>query len=58
MCTGYYLPKVEVKDYSVKIDDRNIFHQPIKDHIKTYENRKIATSQGDDYTTGCLLGYS
>ena len=25
---------------------------------KTYENiRKIATGQGDDYTTGCLLDY-
>ena len=25
---------------------------------KTYENiRKIATSKGDDYTTGCLLDY-
>ena len=24
----------------------------------TYEkNRKIATGQGDDYTTGCLLDY-
>ena len=27
--------------------------------LKTYENiRKIATGQGDDYTTGCLLDYS
>ena len=27
--------------------------------IKTYENiRKIATGQGDDYATGCLLDYS
>ena len=27
--------------------------------IKTYENiGKIATGQGDDYTTGCLLDYS
>ena len=27
--------------------------------IITYENiRKIATGQGDDYTTGCLLDYS
>ena len=27
--------------------------------IKTYENiRKIATGQGDDCTTGCLLDYS
>ena len=26
--------------------------------IKRYENiRKIATGQGDDYTTGCLLDY-
>ena len=26
---------------------------------KTYKNiRKIATGQGDDYTTGCLLDYS
>ena len=26
---------------------------------KTNENiRRIATGQGDDYTTGCLLGYS
>ena len=25
---------------------------------KTYENiRRIATGKGDDYTTGCLLGY-
>ena len=27
--------------------------------LKTYENiRKIATGQGGDYTTGCLLDYS
>ena len=26
---------------------------------KTYENsRKIATGEGDDYTTGCLLDYT
>ena len=30
------------------------FDHPINNSIKTYENiRKIATSQGDDYTTGC-----
>ena len=27
--------------------------------MRTYDNiRKIATGQGDDYTTGCLLDYS
>ena len=33
-----------------------IFHQPVKNDKVTYENiRKVATGQGDDYTTGCLL---
>ena len=43
----------------VMIDDKNVFDQPINYNFKTYENiRKIATGQGDDYTTGCLLDYS
>ena len=55
----YYLPKVEIKDYNVMIDGKNLFDQPINSMTKTYENiRKIATGQGDDYTTGCLLDYS
>ena len=54
----YYLPKVEIKNYSVMIDGRNVFDQPINSMSKTYENiRKIATGKGDDYTTGCLLDY-
>ena len=41
------------------IDGKNFFDQPINSKLKTYENiRKIATGQGDDYTTGCLLHYS
>ena len=41
------------------IDGRNYFDQPINSMNKTYENiRKIATGQGDDYTTGCLLDYT
>ena len=41
------------------IDGKNFFDQPINSMTKTYENiRKIATGQGDDYTTGCLLDYS
>ena len=55
----YYLPKVEIKDYSVMIDGRNFFDQSINSMNKTYENiRKSATIQGDDYTTGCLLDYT
>ena len=40
------------------IDGKNVFDQPVKNDEVTYENiRRIATSQGDDYTTGCLLDY-
>ena len=55
----YYLLKGEIKGYNVIIDGRSVFYQPINSMTKTYENiRKIATGQGDDYTTGCLLDYS
>ena len=40
------------------INGENFFDQPIKNNKITYDNiRKIATDQGDDYTTGCLLDY-
>ena len=40
------------------IKGKNFFDQPIKNNKVTYENvRKIATGQGDDYATGCLLDY-
>ena len=40
------------------INGENFFDQPIRDNKVTYEKiRKIATGQGDDYTTGCLLDY-
>ena len=40
------------------INGENFFDQPIKNNKVTYDNiRKIATGQGDDYATGCLLDY-
>ena len=57
--SGYYLPNVKIKDYNIMINGENFFDQPIKSNKVTYENvRKIATGQGHDYTTGCLLDYS
>ena len=54
----YYLRNVEIKDYNFVIDGKNFFDQPVKNNKTTYENiRKIATAQGDDYTTGYLLEY-
>ena len=41
------------------IDGKIFFDQPINSDLKTYENiRKVATGQGDVYTTGCFLDYS
>ena len=54
----YCLPTVEIKDYNIVINGENFVDQPIKNNKITYDNiRKIATGQGDDYTTGCLLDY-
>ena len=40
------------------INGEKFFDQPIKNNKITYENiRNIATGQGDDYATGCLLDY-
>ena len=37
---------------------RNIFDQPIKNYIKTYNMAKISIGQADDYITGCLLDFT
>ena len=56
--TRYFLPTEEIKDYNVMIDGKNFFDHPVKNDLRKDENiRKIATSQGGDYTTGCLLEY-
>ena len=40
-------------------DGKHVFGQQVKNKKVTYKNiRKIATGQGDDYTTGCLLDYA
>ena len=40
------------------IDRKNVFDHSVKNNKATYDNiRKIATGQGDDYTTGYLLDY-
>ena len=41
------------------IDGKNVFDQPEKYKLMSYDNiQKIATAQGDDYTTGCLVDYN
>ena len=47
-----------MKNCNVVIDGQNFFDQSIRINLITYNIRKIATDQGDDYTTGCLLDYN
>ena len=55
----YYIPNVEIKDYNVMINGKNVFDQPVKNDKVTYKNIiKIAIGQRDDYTTACLLDYT
>ena len=39
-------------------DGRNFFDEPVKTNLRAFDNIwKIATGQGDNYATGCLLDY-
>ena len=54
----YFLPRIDFTNYNVLVDGRNFYDQPINDQIKKYDEiRKLGKGKGDDYTTGCLLGY-
>ena len=55
----YFLPRLEIKNYNIKIDGRNFYDHSINDSIKQYDEiRNISTGQGDDYTTRCLLDFA
>ena len=41
------------------IDEQKFFDQLVRNNLRTYDSiRKIATDQGDDNITGCLLDYN
>ena len=52
----YYVPKVEIKDFSVLIDGKPFFAIPVKNKEEAYE-AIIGMSKNNDYTTGNLLDY-
>ena len=54
----YFLLTIEITDYKVVIDGRNFFDQPVNNDLRTYNNiRKIAFTQGNDYTIDYLIDY-
>ena len=42
--TGYFLLKVEIKDYNIMTERQNAFDQPVRNDLKPYDNiQKIVT---------------
>ena len=55
----YFLPRLKIENYNIKIEGKDFYDQPVNDSIKQYdEMRKVLTGEGDDYTTGCLLNFA
>ena len=54
--SDYYLPNVEVKDFTVLIDGKSFFDLPVKNEEEAYEEI-IERSNDSDYTTGNLLDF-
>ena len=45
------LPSMFSSNYrNVMIDGKNVFDQPVKNDVRTYNIKKIATDKGNDYT--------
>ena len=53
----YYVPKVQIKDFNVLIDGKNLFNLLIKNEEKAYK-KIIEMSNNNDYTTGNLLDFA
>ena len=52
----FYLPKVQIKDFNVMIDERPFFHQPVKNEEEAYD-KLIEITRNNEYKTGNLLDY-
>ena len=51
----YFVPKVQIKDFSVLIDGKSFFDVPVKNEEEAYE--KIIDMSNNDYTTGNLSDF-
>ena len=53
----YYVPKIQIKDFNVLIDEKRFFDLSIKNEEEAYE-KNIEMSNNNDYTTGNLLDFA
>ena len=55
--SDYYVPKVEIKDFNVLIDEKWFYDLPVKPEEEAYE-KSIEMSNNNDYATGTLLDFA
>ena len=55
--SNYYVPKVQINDFSVLIDGKGFFDLPVKNEEEAYE-KIMDMSNNNDWTTGNLLDYA
>ena len=55
--SGYYIPNVEIKEFNVLIDRKNLFDLPVKNEEEAYE-KIIDMSNNNDCRTGNLLDFA
>ena len=53
----YYIPKVQIKDFNILIDGKNVFDLPVKNEEEAYE-KNTEMSNNNDYMTGNLLDFA
>ena len=53
----YYVLNVEINNFDVLIDGKNLFEFPVKNEEEAYE-KIISMSRNNDYTTGYLLDFA
>ena len=53
----YYVPKVQIKDFNVLINEKSFFDLPIKNEEEAYE-KIIDMCNNNDYMTGNLLDFA
>ena len=52
---GYYLPKVEIKDYNVMIDGKNVFEQPVKNkHMIIFKKLQLVNEMITQLVLCCV----
>ena len=53
-----FLATVQIKDYNVMGDRKNIFDQQVRNNQRTYDKVKNFLIGQGDYTTGFILDYT